>query len=64
MNWTSVKDRLPEWGVIVIGYDSIGGHICSAERSSTSQNIYFDDGIDREVTHWTPLNIPELPKVE
>jgi hypothetical protein len=59
--WISVKERLPEWGTIVIGYNINSGHVGSAEKLYTSNDLYFDDGCGC-ATHWTKLRIPPLPE--
>lgn len=63
MNWIKVSERLPEWGMIVLGYDAVYGHLCTAQVTGPiSKRILFDDGIDNAVTHWIKLNIPKLPE--
>lgn len=59
MEWTSVKDGLPEDQVVLVycGIEvGIGGH--SKEYGWWATGI--NDGEDAEITHWMPL--PEDPK--
>ena len=72
--WISVKERLPEDGVPVVGFghDEHGEKIMgltTCQKSIFDQSIYWDDlawpnykgwGMDETITHWQPL--PEPPE--
>lgn len=65
--WIPVSERLPEEGVLVLGY--IGGEYWVMQCvPDSSGNMYWRDLCDydrhdiREVTHWMPL--PEAPEGE
>lgn len=64
MEWISVKERLPEFGELVIVYCRIyGRYIGSYERLHDTIHGNWHDGQSLGVlppTHWMPL--PEPPK--
>lgn len=60
MNWISVKDRLPERDVRVLGIDRLK----VIEIVSLDEDGFFmtDECFLKRITHWMPL--PEPPEVE
>jgi hypothetical protein len=74
MNWISVKDKLPELEVEVLGLEGIRADgkpifsiVCRVElethpedSQSTKWYWHSDALLDSEPTHWMPL--PEIPK--
>ena len=63
MEWVSVKDRLPEQGVYVLGFrpDAVfdKNKITKLGKTQFENAEWLFEGIER-VTHWMPL--PEPPK--
>lgn len=71
--WISVKDRLPEDdGKYMVWYkgeldicefaaeSQTFGYTCDDYDEMYSHLVYWDDGMDKDITHWLPL--PEPPK--
>lgn len=60
-NWISVKDRLPDVGVIVLCVD-VDGKQTVAEYSDFYRCFFSGQFMVKGITHWQPL--PEPPKGE
>lgn len=59
MEWISVKERLPETSVPVVGYrDLIQTYSIVMYTTAKRWMFYYDAGWAGEITHWMPLPPP------
>jgi len=65
MKWISVKDKLPDVDIYVLGYNISWGEtqvVCRKSHSLQGYCFLDSDDYNVNITHWMPL--PKPPKEE